>query len=123
MKLELCQFSGYKILPGHGKRLIRTDGKVLNFLNSKCAACYMMKRNPRNTAWTVLYRRKHKKGSEEEVKRRRARRNVKYERAVVGATLSEIRTKRDQKPEVRKAQREQLIRAAKEKACEKKCQI
>lgn len=27
-RTELCQFSGYKILPGHGKRYIRLDGKV-----------------------------------------------------------------------------------------------
>ena len=27
-RIELCQFSGYKILPGHGKRYVRLDGKV-----------------------------------------------------------------------------------------------
>ena len=27
-RTELCQFSGYKILPGHGKRYVRLDGKV-----------------------------------------------------------------------------------------------
>jgi len=28
MKLETCVYSGYKIHPGHGKRIVRVDGKV-----------------------------------------------------------------------------------------------
>lgn len=28
MKLETCVYSGYKIYPGHGKRMVRADGKV-----------------------------------------------------------------------------------------------
>jgi large subunit ribosomal protein L24e len=69
-----------------------------------------MKRNPRKISWTVLYRRKHKKGSVEEVSKKRTRRNVKFQRAIQGATLENIMAKRNQKPEVRKAQREQAIR-------------
>ena len=74
----------------------------------------MMKRNPREVAWTVLYRRKHKKGIEEEAAKKRTRRTQKHQRAIVGATLTDIMAKRNMKPEVRKAQREQAIRAAKE---------
>src|SRR5699024_7344571 len=62
MKIELCSYSGYKIYPGHGKRLVKADGKVFQFMNSKCEASHLMRRNPRKTTWTVLYRRKHKKG-------------------------------------------------------------
>lgn len=69
-----------------------------------------MKRNPRNTRWTVLYRRKHRKGTVEEEKKKRTRRNIKFNRAIQGATLEAILQKRNQKPEVRKAQREQAIR-------------
>merc|ERR1719400_2610400 len=71
---------------------------------------HLLKRNPRKVTWTVLYRRKHKKGIEEEA----AKRTQKFQRAVVGATLQDIMAKRNQKPEVHKAQREQAIRAAKE---------
>merc|ERR1712243_188434 len=74
-----------------------------------------MKRNPRNTTWTVLYRRKHKKGQEEEQTKKKTRKTQKFQRAIVGASLTEILAKRNQKPEVRKAQREQAIKAAKEK--------
>lgn len=69
-----------------------------------------MHRNPRQITWTVLYRRKHKKGTTEEVSKKRTRRNVKFQRSVQGATLENILAKRNQKPEVRKAQREQAIR-------------
>ncbi|XP_060069636.1 large ribosomal subunit protein eL24-like [Ylistrum balloti] len=115
MKVELCAFSGYKIYPGHGKRMVKIDGRVFNFVNAKCERSHLMKRNPRKINWTVLYRRKHKKGQTEEVSKKRTRRTTKYQRAITGATLTDIMAKRNQKPEVRKAQREQAIRAAKEK--------
>ncbi|XP_003747686.1 60S ribosomal protein L24 [Galendromus occidentalis] len=115
MKIGLCSYSGYKIYPGHGKRLVKVDGKVFNFLNSRCLAAHLLKRNPRECRWTVLYRRKHKKGAEEETVKKRTRKTVKYQRAIAGTSLTEIMAKRNQKPEVRKAAREQAIRAAKEK--------
>merc|ERR1711955_125024 len=115
MKVSLCHHGGYKIHPGHGKTMVRVDGKVYHFLDSKCEWAHMMKRNPRNTTWTVLYRRKHKKGQEEEQAKKKTRKTQKFQRAIVGASLTEILAKRNQKPEVRKAQREQAIKAAKEK--------
>jgi large subunit ribosomal protein L24e len=57
-----------------------------------------------------LYRRKHKKGQEEEATKKRTRRTQKFQRAIVGASLNDIMAKRNQRPEVRKAQREQAIR-------------
>merc|ERR1712243_364139 len=75
---------------------------------------HLLKRNPREVTWTVLYRSKHKKGQEEDVSKKRNKRTQKFQRAVVGATLADIMAKRNQKPEVRKAQREQAVRDAKE---------
>ena len=69
-----------------------------------------MKRNPREIRWTVLYRRKHKKGTIEEQSKRRTRRTQKYNRAYTGVTLDQILQKRNQTSEVRKAQRDQAIR-------------
>merc|ERR1711879_1049769 len=94
MKIDLCVYSGYKIYPGHGRTLVKVDGKSYKFLSSRTHKAHILKRNPRETSWTVLYRRKHKKGTEEDVTKRR--------------------NKRTQKPEVRKAQREQAVRAAKD---------
>lgn len=73
-----------------------------------------MKRNPRKVTWTVLYRRKHRKGIEEETTKKRTRRTQKFQRAIVGASLAEIMAKKNMKPEMRRAQREQAIKAAKE---------
>jgi large subunit ribosomal protein L24e len=89
-------------------------GKVFQFLNAKCESSFLSKRNPRLVNWTVLYRRKHKKGQSEEIQKKRTCRAVKFQRAVTGGSLADIMSKRNQKPEVRKAQREQAIRAAKE---------
>ncbi|GFU03993.1 60S ribosomal protein L24 [Nephila pilipes] len=118
MKVEICSFSGYRIYPGHGKKMVKADGKTFVFLNAKCAASHKMKRNPRKIRWTVLYRRKHKKGIEEETTKKRTRRAAKFQRAIVGASLSDILAKRNMKPEVRKAQREQAVRAAKKRKAE-----
>merc|ERR1711948_223715 len=106
MRVELCSYSGYKIYPGRGKRMVKADGRVFNFLSHKCERSHTLKRNPREITWTVLYRRKHKKGQQEELVKKRTRRTQKFARAVAGATLSDIMAKRNQKPEVRKAQRE-----------------
>ncbi|XP_002732640.1 large ribosomal subunit protein eL24-like [Saccoglossus kowalevskii] len=110
MKVELCFFSGYKIYPGHGKKYARIDGKVFQFINGKSEASFKMRRNPRKINWTVLYRRKHKKGKQEEVTKKRSRKTTKFQRAITGATMDEILARRNQKPEVRKAQRDQAIR-------------
>merc|ERR1712226_1538141 len=90
------------------------DGKTYKFLSAKTQKAHDLKRNPRKITWTVLYRRKHKKGIEEDVAKKRTKRTQKLQRAVVGASLNDILAKRNQKPEVRKAQREQAVRAAKE---------
>merc|ERR1712018_466148 len=89
-------------------------GKNLRFLSGRTHKAHLLKRNPRKVTWTVLYRRKHNKGIEAETSKKRTKRTQKFQRAVVGATLQDIMAKRNQKPEVRKAQREQAIRAAKE---------
>lgn len=114
MKIELCAFSGFKIYPGHGRTMVKADGKTYKFLSAKTQRSHDLKRNPRNITWTTLYRRKHKKGIEEDVAKKRTKRTQKFQRAVVGASLNDILAKRNQKPEVRIAQREQAIRAAKE---------
>merc|ERR1711899_381576 len=114
MKIDLCSYSGAKIYPSKGRTLVKQDGKTFKFINGRCHKAHLLKRNPRKVTWTVLYRRKHRKGIEEETAKKRTKKTQKFQRAVVGATLSDILAKRNQKPEVRKAQREQAIRAAKE---------
>eukprot|EP00163_Fabomonas_tropica_P008406 TRINITY_DN1803_c0_g1_i2.p2 TRINITY_DN1803_c0_g1~~TRINITY_DN1803_c0_g1_i2.p2 ORF type:complete len:105 (-),score=45.79 TRINITY_DN1803_c0_g1_i2:130-444(-) len=66
-------------------------------------------------AWTIVYRKMHKKGTLEESTKRKTRRNVKYQRAIVGASLDVIRAKRNVKPEQRAAARAQALREVKDK--------
>jgi len=75
----------------------------------------LQRKNPRKISWTVLFRRMHKKGISEEVTKKRTRRTVKHQRAVVGASWEAIRAKRNQKPEVRAAARAAALRDGKEK--------
>uniref|UniRef100_A0A2K5KJD6 Large ribosomal subunit protein eL24 n=1 Tax=Cercocebus atys TaxID=9531 RepID=A0A2K5KJD6_CERAT len=97
VKVELCSFR-------HGKRYARTHGKVFQFLNAKCKLAFLSKRNPWQINCTVLYRRKHKKGQLEEIQKKRTQ-------AITGVSLAAIMTKRNQKPEFRKAQREQHLKS------------
>mmetsp|Transcript_135354 Transcript_135354/g.420610 ORF Transcript_135354/g.420610 Transcript_135354/m.420610 type:complete len:160 (-) Transcript_135354:50-529(-) len=122
MKVEICSFSHIKMPLAKGRRFVRVDGKSMQFLSAKTERAFFMKRNPRNLSWTVLYRRKHKKGQQEEVTRKRTRRTAKFQRAIEGTTLDKIMAQRNMKTEVREAQREQALRAAKEKAKAKSAQ-
>jgi len=61
-----------------------------------------------------LYRRKHKKGIAEEATKKRTRRIQKFERAIAGVTQDKLKELRNQKPEMREAQRAQALRQAKE---------
>ena len=59
MKIELCAFSGFKIYPGHGRTMVKADGKTYKFLSAKTQRSHDLKRNPRKITWTVLYRKAH----------------------------------------------------------------
>merc|ERR1711990_92741 len=114
MRTEICQFSGLKIYPGHGKSYVRFDGKKVILINGKSEKLLKAKKNPRKVTWTILYRRKHKKGTMTEIDaRKRSRRALKTQRGVAGQSWAEIQAKKNQNPALRKAQREKAINAAK----------
>ncbi|KKA24873.1 hypothetical protein T310_1089 [Rasamsonia emersonii CBS 393.64] len=108
-------FSGQKIYPGKGKLYVRGDSKIFRFQNGKSESLFLQRKNPRRIAWTVLYRRQHRKGISEEVAKKRTRRVIKSQRAIVGASLDVIRERRSMRPEARAAARQQAIKDAKEK--------
>ncbi|KAG0031940.1 60S ribosomal protein L24 [Podila clonocystis] len=114
-EIEICAFSGAKIYPGKGKIYVRVDNRSFRFVNGKAESLFLQRKNPRKISWTVLFRRMHKKGISEEVAKKRNRRTVKHQRAVVGASWEAIRAKRNQKPEVRAAARAAALRDGKDK--------
>ena len=115
MKVEVDSFSGAKIYPGRGTLFVRGDSKIFRFQSSKSASLFHQRKNPRRIAWTVLFRKQHKKGITEEVAKTRSRKTVKHQRAIVGASLDLIKERRSLKPEQRKAKRTEALAAAKEK--------
>merc|ERR1711881_82712 len=116
MRTEICQFSGLKIYPGHGKSYVRFDGKKIMLINGKSETLLKNKKNPRKITWTILYRRKHKKGTMTEIDaRKRSRRALKTQRGVAGQSWAEIQAKKNQNPALRKAEREKAIAEAKRK--------
>ncbi|OLL26455.1 60S ribosomal protein L24-A [Neolecta irregularis DAH-3] len=119
MKIEQCSFSGNKIYPGNGQIYVRGDNKTFRFVSSKSASLFHQRKNPRKILWTVLCRRMHKKGITEEEKKKRTRRTMKFQRAIVGANLDVLKERRTQRPEVRAAQRSEAIKAAKDKKAAK----
>jgi len=115
MKTGLCAFSGIKIYPAKGRRFVRLDSKSFTFEHVKAEALFHRKVNPRDIRWTNVYRRIHKKGTAEEVAKKKSRKTQKVQRAIVGASLEVIKQKRNQKPEVRAASREAALREVKER--------
>ncbi|MCO5580102.1 hypothetical protein L7F22_033968 [Adiantum nelumboides] len=98
MKVETCAFSQRKIYPGKGKLYVRGDSKVFRFVSSKNESLFLQRKNPRKIAWTIVYRRMHKKGITEEIAKKRSRKTVKHQRGIVGASLDSIAARRNQNP-------------------------
>ncbi|KAI1185333.1 60S ribosomal protein L24a [Nemania serpens] len=111
-------FSGQRIYPGKGKLYVRGDSKIFRFQNGKSESLFLQRKNPRRISWTVLFRRQHRKGITEEAAKKRTRRTVKSQRAIVGASLDVIKEKRSMRPEARSAARQQAIKESKEKKAE-----
>ena len=117
VKTETCSFSGLRIYPGHGIFFVRGDAKGFKFINRKTKSLFTQRLNPRKLAWTMMYRRMHKKGTLEDSQKKKTRKVHKAAtKAVVGASLELIKQKRNQKPEVRAAAREAALREVKERA-------
>ncbi|BFZ58585.1 60S ribosomal protein L24 [Savitreella phatthalungensis] len=113
MKVEADSFSGARIYPGTGKLYARIDNRIFRFFNGKSESLFLQRKNPRKIGWTVLFRRMHKKGASEEAAKRRTRKTVKVQRAVVGASLDDIRKR--QRPEARAQLRTESLAQRKQK--------
>merc|ERR1719305_1704652 len=121
VKTETCSFSGLRIYPGHGIFFVRGDAKGFRFINRKTKSLFTQRLNPRKLAWTIMYRRMHKKGTLEEGAKKKGRKvNKAATKAVVGASLELIKAKRNQKPEVRAAALREVKERAKAKQAAKK---
>uniref|UniRef100_A0A8I6G430 Large ribosomal subunit protein eL24 n=1 Tax=Rattus norvegicus TaxID=10116 RepID=A0A8I6G430_RAT len=113
MKVNLCSFSGYKIYSGHERLYARTDGKFSSFLMPNVSPHSFPKGTLGKLTGLSSTEENTRKDSRKKFKRKEPTLQ-KFQRAITGASLADIMAKRNQKPEVRKAQQEQAIRDAKE---------
>ena len=93
--------------------------QIFRFGTSKSESLFLQRKNPRKIAWTVHYRRMHKKGITEEVAKKRSRKTVKHQRGIVGADLAAISAKRNQSAQIRTQQRLAAISKGKAEKKEK----
>jgi large subunit ribosomal protein L24e len=112
---ELCALSEYRIYPGNGKLMIRRDGKPIWLGTSKAFSLTLQRKKAAKLVWTQAWRRLHKKGLSETTTKKRTRRANKVQRAVVGASLEDIKKKASEKSSVRSAAREAALKEMKER--------
>merc|ERR1719409_2039520 len=119
VKTEMCQYTEYRIYPGRGQKFIAKDGKVTLFLSAKADSLFHQKIKPVKLTWTQAWRRMNKKGKAEEGKSRKGRKAAKFQKAIVGMSLEDIKRKRAQKPELRQAAQEAAKTEAKARMAKK----
>ena len=83
--------------------------------SSKAYSLTMQRKKAAKLVWTQAWRRLHKKGITETATKKKRTRTGKVQRAVVGASLEDIKKKASQKSEVRTAQREAALKELKAK--------
>jgi len=110
---ELCALSEYRIYPGNGKLMIRRDGKPIWLGTSKAHSLTLQRKKAAKLVWTQAWRRLHKKGITETTAKKRSRRANKVQRAVVGASLEDIRKRAAEKSGFRSQQREAALKEVK----------
>merc|ERR1712118_205921 len=92
---------------------IAKDGKSHFFINTKAASLFHQKIKPVKLRWTQAWRRMNKKGKVDEHAKKRTRKVQKFQKAIVGMSLEDIKKKKAQKPELRQAAKEAAAKEAK----------
>jgi len=116
IKTDSCFFTELKIFPGHGKRLVRKDGKLLAFINRKSRSMFLQKKRAQRLQWTQAWRRLHKKkGTVESLTKKKIKKTARVFKPISGFSMDLVIKKRDMKPDARKAEREAQLRDIKER--------
>mmetsp|Transcript_32794 Transcript_32794/g.58131 ORF Transcript_32794/g.58131 Transcript_32794/m.58131 type:complete len:160 (+) Transcript_32794:60-539(+) len=123
IKTDLCQYTEYRIYPGHGQKYMARDGKISLFINKKVNSLFHQRIKPVKLRWTQAWRKMNKKGKVDETSKKRSRKVQKFQKAIVGMSLDDIKKKKGQKLELRQAreaaEKEAKARMAKKSAAAK----
>merc|ERR1719469_1318836 len=113
IKTDLCAYSEYRIYPGRGQRFVARDGKVSFFISSKADSLFHQRIKAVKLRWTQAWRRMNKKGKVDESAKKRTRKAAKFQKAIVGMSLDDIKKKKAMKPELRQQAKEVAAKEAK----------
>merc|ERR1711879_374764 len=113
IKTELCPYTEYRIYPGRGQKFVAKDGKMHFFISTKAASLFHQRIKPVKLRWTQAWRRMNKKGKTDETTKKRTRKVAKFQKAIVGMSLDDIKKKKAQKPELRQQAKEAAAKEAK----------
>merc|ERR1712228_650589 len=94
-------------------------GKTHLFINAKVASLFHQKIKPVKLRWTQAWRRMNKKGKVDEQSKKRTRKAQKFQKAIVGMSLEDIKKKKAQKPELRKQAQDAAAKEAKARSAKK----
>merc|ERR1712060_667025 len=120
MGTDLCSYTEYRIYPGRGQRFVAKDGKTSFFISSKADALFHQRIKAVKLRWTQAWRRMNKKGKVDEQAKKRTRKAQKFQKAIVGMSLDDIKKKKAQKPELRQAAKEAAAKEAKARQAQAK---
>jgi len=115
VKTDLCHFSEYKIYPGHGQKFVGKDAKITFFLNQKVERLFHQKIKAAKLTWTQAWRRMNRKGKVEVGGRRKGKKAMKFQKAIVGLSLDDMRKKKAVRTELRSAAKEQAVSEARKR--------
>lgn len=93
--------------------MIRRDGKPIWLGTSKAYSLTIQRKKAAKLVWTQAWRRLHKKGLAESASKKRNRRVGKVQRAIVGASLDEIKKRSSKNSEFRTQAREAAVKELK----------
>ncbi|CAD7939747.1 unnamed protein product [Amoebophrya sp. A120] len=113
VKTDICNYTEYKIYPGRGQKFVAKDGKVSFFITAKADSLFHQKIKAVKLTWSQAWRRMNKKGKLEVNNRRAKKKGTKFQKAIVGLTLEDMRAKRMQKDTLRAAAKETAVKEAK----------
>merc|ERR1711957_101407 len=113
IKTDLCAYTEYRIYPGRGQRFVARDGKVSFFISSKADSLFHQRIKAVKLRWTQAWRRMNKKGKADESAKKRTRKAAKFQKAIVGMSLDDIKKKKAMKPELRQQAKESAAKEAK----------
>merc|ERR1711948_77578 len=100
-------------------KFVAKDAKVSFFISAKADSLFHQRIKPVKLRWTQAWRRMNKKGKADEAGKKRTRKAQKFQKAIVGMSLEDIKKKKAQKPELRKQAQDAAAKEAKARTAKK----